>query len=47
MSICKKLLELSFTRKDAIVAVGDGVVGDIAGFAAATYMRGVNRPGKD
>ncbi len=39
--ICEKLLELSFTRKDAVIAVGGGVVGDISGFAAATYMRGI------
>ena len=42
ISICQKLLELSFTRKDCVVAVGGGVVGDMAGFAAATYMRGID-----
>ena len=41
MSICEELLKLSFTRKDAIIAVGGGVVGDMSGFAAATYMRGI------
>jgi len=40
--ICEKLLEHSFTRKDAVIAVGGGVTGDMAGFAAATYMRGID-----
>jgi 3-dehydroquinate synthase len=29
------------TRTDAVIALGGGVVGDMAGFAAATYLRGV------
>lgn len=29
------------TRSDAVIALGGGVVGDLAGFAAATYLRGV------
>lgn len=40
--IYENLLSLSFTRKDCIIAVGGGVVGDVAGFAAATYMRGID-----
>lgn len=31
-----------FTRKDCIIALGGGVCGDISGFAAATYMRGID-----
>lgn len=34
------LLENGFSRKDFIVALGGGVVGDLAGFVAATYKRG-------
>ena len=33
--------EAGLTRTDAVVALGGGVVGDLAGFAAAVYMRGV------
>ena len=36
-----KMLELGFTRKDCVIAVGGGVVGDLAGFTAASYMRGI------
>lgn len=40
--IIDKAIELGLTRKDIIIAVGGGVVGDIAGFAASTYMRGID-----
>ena len=39
--IVDKLVELKAGRDLTIVALGGGVVGDIAGFAAACYMRGV------
>ena len=40
--LCKLMLENGFSRKDAVVAVGGGVAGDMAGFAAAIYMRGID-----
>ncbi|MEF9975579.1 MAG: 3-dehydroquinate synthase [Oscillospiraceae bacterium] len=40
--ICKALLDLGFTRSDAVLALGGGVIGDLAGFAAASYMRGIS-----
>ena len=35
------LIEHGIERSDAIVALGGGVVGDLAGFVAATYLRGI------
>ncbi len=35
------LIEKQFDRKDCLVALGGGVVGDLTGFAAATYLRGI------
>ena len=40
--LCRTMLEHSFTRGDCVVAVGGGVVGDLAGFAASVYMRGID-----
>lgn len=39
--IFDRLLELGFNRKALIVALGGGVIGDMAGFAAACYQRGI------
>ena len=36
------LANFGMTRKDIIVALGGGVTGDMAGFAAATYLRGID-----
>lgn len=40
--IYKTLIEEKFDRKDLLLALGGGVVGDITGFAAATYLRGID-----
>ncbi len=46
LSTVQKLYETlileKFDRKDVLVALGGGVVGDLCGFAAATYLRGVS-----
>ena len=39
--IYTEMVELGISRSDMIVALGGGVVGDLAGFAAATYLRGI------
>ena len=40
-SITDSLLALGCARDTAVIALGGGVIGDLAGFVAATYMRGV------
>ena len=40
--LLSKLVELGFTRTDCVVAVGGGVVGDLSGFVAASFMRGID-----
>ncbi len=40
--ILTQMLEQGFGRKDCVVAVGGGVVGDLAGVVAALYMRGID-----
>lgn len=40
-AVYNELLEFKLTRTDIILALGGGVVGDLAGFVASTYLRGV------
>lgn len=40
--LLRTMLEHDFSRKDCVVAVGGGVVGDLSGFAASAYMRGID-----
>lgn len=40
--LMQTMLEHNFSRKDCVVAVGGGVVGDLSGFAASAYMRGID-----
>lgn len=39
--ILRTLMKLHFTRKDCVAALGGGVCGDLSGFVAASYMRGI------
>ena len=41
LNLLNFLAENHLTRSDLIIALGGGVVGDLAGFAAATYLRGI------
>ena len=40
--LLQTMLDNDFSRKDCVVAVGGGVVGDLSGFAASAYMRGID-----
>lgn len=41
-SLYKFLIEEGFDRKDMLIALGGGVVGDLTGYTAATYLRGID-----
>jgi shikimate kinase/3-dehydroquinate synthase len=41
-SLWKSFLEHGLDRKSTVIALGGGVIGDMAGFAASTYMRGID-----
>ncbi len=40
-AVLKDMLDHHLSRKDTVVALGGGVVGDLSGFAASVYMRGI------
>ncbi len=40
--LCRRMLAAGFSRRDCVAAVGGGMVGDLAGFAAAAFMRGID-----
>ncbi|MCZ6688754.1 MAG: 3-dehydroquinate synthase [Planctomycetota bacterium] len=40
-SIAGRMLKAGISRSDAVIALGGGVVGDVAGYVAASYMRGI------
>ena len=39
--LCRRFVEIGLSRQDLVVAVGGGLTSDVAGFAAATYHRGI------
>ena len=39
--LCSELAQRGFDRKDALIALGGGVTGDLTGFLAASYLRGI------
>lgn len=41
MPLYSSMLEFNLTRKDLVITLGGGVIGDLGGFVASTYLRGV------
>ena len=41
-TLCSSLLKHNFSRKDCVLALGGGVIGDLAGYVASSYMRGID-----
>ena len=41
IALVRRLLELGFTRTDVLIALGGGVIGDIVGFTASLFLRGI------
>ncbi len=41
LALLEKMAKAGLSRSDAVIALGGGVVGDLTGFAAATYLRGI------
>ena len=42
LNLLEKLAKLKFDRSDLMIALGGGMVGDITGFTAASYLRGID-----
>ena len=42
LTILERLFEAKFDRKSTLIALGGGVIGDMTGFAASIYQRGIN-----
>lgn len=41
-NVCERFAQMELMRTDLVIAFGGGVVGDLAGFSAASYMRGIS-----
>lgn len=41
VGLIDQLIDINFNRRDILISIGGGVVGDLVGFVSATYMRGI------